>query len=99
MTKFVAAIACPAVFLASAASVAGGRVRTVPPGGDFRLANHALIDQVRIKNGPVLRIRCVGDGCDWRRRAKPKILAAISELDRIFQSFARVPLRVTTYRN
>jgi hypothetical protein len=97
-TSFAAAILCSAVVLASAPSVAGARVRTVPPGGSFRLANHALIDQVRIKNGPVLRLRCIGDGCDWRRRGKPKILAAISELDRIFQSFARVPLRVTTYR-
>jgi hypothetical protein len=70
----------------------------VPPGSTFRLTNQALIDQVRIKGGQVLRVRCVGDGCDWRRQRKPKILANISELDRIFRSFARVPLVVTTVR-
>jgi hypothetical protein len=98
LTRILVATACSALLLASAASTASARVRTVPPGGTFRLANHALIDQVRIKNGQVLRVRCIGDGCDWRRKRKPKILANISELDRIFRSFAQVPLVVTTYR-
>jgi hypothetical protein len=98
LTKILAAIACSSVLLASAASDASARVRTVPPGGTFRLANHAVIDQVRIKHGQVLRVRCIGDGCDWRRKHKPKILANISELDRIFRSFARVPLVVTIVR-
>ena len=77
---------------------ADAHVRTVPPGGTFRLANHAVIDHVRIKNGQVPRIRCIGDGCDWRRKHKPKIIANISKLDRIFRSFARVSLVVTTVR-
>jgi hypothetical protein len=87
---------CTAVLLVSVAADATARMRTAPPGGTFRLANHAVIDQVRIKNGQVLRVRCIGDGCDWRRKRKPKILANISELDRIFRSFARMPLVVTT---
>jgi hypothetical protein len=78
--------------------VAEAGVRTVPPGGGFRLANHVVIDPVRIAGGAVLRVRCVGDGCDWRRRHGRKILAAISELDRRFHSFAGVALRVTTRR-
>jgi hypothetical protein len=79
-------------------SAAEAGVRTVPPGGGFRLANHTLIDQVRIARGPVLRLRCIGDGCDWRGRHGRKILAAISELDRQFRSYAGVTLRVTTRR-
>jgi hypothetical protein len=99
LSKVVAVTACSVLLLAAAAGPASAGVRTVPPGGTFRLANSALIDQVRIKNGPTLRVRCMGDGCDWRRRGKPKILANISELDRIFRSFARVPLRVKTVRH
>jgi hypothetical protein len=96
-TRF-ALILVIALALFSATSEASARVRTVPPGGTFRLANHTLIDEVRIKHGPVLRMRCLGDGCDWRRKGKRKILAGYSGLDRIFRSYAKVPLRVTTVR-
>jgi hypothetical protein len=96
--RIVAAALCSAVLLASVATEATARVRTVPPGGTFRLAKHALIDEVRIKHGPVLRMRCLGDGCDWFRKGKRKTLAGYSGLDRIFRSHARVPLVVTTVR-
>jgi hypothetical protein len=80
------------------ASPASAGVRVVQPGGSFRLANHAVIDEVWIKGARPLRMRCVGDGCDWRRRNRPRIIAHISELDRIFHSVAGVPLRVRTVR-
>ena len=68
----------------------------VPPS---KLARNAIIVKVRINGGQVLRLRCVGDGCDWRRRRRPQILASISELDRVFHSHApRVSLRVTIRR-
>jgi len=94
----VATTLCLSILLALTAPWCVRGFRTVPPGGTFRLANHALIDVVRIKNGPVHRVRFVGDGCDWRRSGKPRIPANISELDRVFRSFARIPLLVTTVR-
>jgi hypothetical protein len=96
-TRF-ALILVIALALSSATSEASARVRTVPPGGTFKLAAHALIDEVRIKNGSVLRMRCPGDGCDWLRKGKRKILAGYSGLDRIFRSHARAPLVVTPVR-
>lgn len=80
------------------ASPAAAGVRIVEPGSTFKLAKGRVIDEVRINGGPRLKVRCVGDGCDWRRRGTSKILASISELDRIFRSYGRSTLRVTTER-
>lgn len=93
-------IAAVALCLLAAAlpAHAAAAVRTVEPGGKFKLAASRVVDEVRIKGGPKLRMRCIGDGCDWRRRGKAKVLASISDIDRVFRSSAKVKLRVTTRR-
>ena len=81
------------------ATALADRDRVVRPGGTFKLGPNLLIQEVRIDGGAKLRLRCIGDGCDWTQRGRPRrVLANISELDRRFRSFARVPLRVTLRR-